>query len=97
MTLSLEDRALLLKLFCDCALKTFGTLKGLRSGSGPMTAFGLKKMIDKFEESGSLDKKCGRGRKAIASTSVEDGATGIAGSVKQCFENMQTFREVPEL
>ncbi|GBO13215.1 hypothetical protein AVEN_129878-1 [Araneus ventricosus] len=40
-----------------------------------MIAFGLKKMIDKFEESGSFDVKCGRGRKVIASTSVEDVAT----------------------
>ncbi|GBM15619.1 hypothetical protein AVEN_95253-1 [Araneus ventricosus] len=42
-----------------------------------MTAFGLKKMIDKFEESGSIDMKCGRGRKSIASTSVEDVATAL--------------------
>ncbi|GBM21165.1 hypothetical protein AVEN_50897-1 [Araneus ventricosus] len=42
-----------------------------------MTRFGLKKMIDKFEESGSFDVKCDRGRKAIASTSVEDVATGL--------------------
>ncbi|GBM02986.1 hypothetical protein AVEN_14502-1 [Araneus ventricosus] len=41
-----------------------------------MTAFGLKKMIDKFE-SGSFDLKCGRGRKAITSTSVEDVATAL--------------------
>ncbi|GBM88068.1 hypothetical protein AVEN_268497-1 [Araneus ventricosus] len=41
-----------------------------------MTAFGLKK-IDKFEESGSFDVKCGRGRKAIASASVEDVATTL--------------------
>ncbi|GBN15379.1 hypothetical protein AVEN_4675-1 [Araneus ventricosus] len=81
MTLSLKDRALLLKLFYkngDCAeiaLKKFRILKSLRRGSGPMTAFGLKKMIDKFEESGSFDVKCGRGRKAIASPSVEDVAT----------------------
>ncbi|GBO27845.1 hypothetical protein AVEN_29603-1 [Araneus ventricosus] len=83
MILSLKDRALLVKLFYkngDCAaiaLKKFRTLKGLRSCSGPMTAFGLKKMIDKFEESGSLDVKCGKGRKAIASTSVEDVATAL--------------------
>ncbi|GBM46646.1 hypothetical protein AVEN_274143-1 [Araneus ventricosus] len=56
----LKDRGLLVKLFCkngDCAaiaLKKFRTLKGLRSGSGPMTAFGLKKIIDKFEESCSF-------------------------------------------
>ncbi|GBM38231.1 hypothetical protein AVEN_118865-1 [Araneus ventricosus] len=42
-----------------------------------MTAFGLKKMIDKFEESGSSDVKCGRGRKEISSTSVEDVATAL--------------------
>ncbi|GBN10541.1 hypothetical protein AVEN_182673-1 [Araneus ventricosus] len=77
MTLSLKDRPLLLKLFCDCALKRFRTLKGLRRGSGPVTAFGLKKMIDKFEESGSYEVKCGRGRKAIASTSVADVATAL--------------------
>ncbi|GBL90887.1 hypothetical protein AVEN_27994-1 [Araneus ventricosus] len=81
MALSLKDRALLVKLFHkngDCAaiaLKKFRTLKGLRSGSGSMTAFGLKK--DKFEESGSFDVKCGRGRKAIASTSVKDVATAL--------------------
>ncbi|GBM74584.1 hypothetical protein AVEN_151035-1 [Araneus ventricosus] len=83
MTLSLKDRALLVKLFHkngDCAaiaLKKFRTLKCLRSGSGPKTAFSLKKTIDEFEESGSFDVKCGRGRKAIASTSVEDVATAL--------------------
>ncbi|GBL91711.1 hypothetical protein AVEN_210653-1 [Araneus ventricosus] len=83
MTISLKDRVLLGELFYkngDCAtiaLKKFWSLKCLRSGSGPMTAFGLKKMIDKFEESGSFDVKCGRGRKAIASTSVEDVATAL--------------------
>ncbi|GBL73475.1 hypothetical protein AVEN_159471-1 [Araneus ventricosus] len=83
MTLSLKDRPLLVKLFHkngDCAaiaLKKFRTLKGLRSSSDPMTAFGLKKMIDKFEESDSFKVKCGRGRKAIASTSVEDVATTL--------------------
>ncbi|GBO24929.1 hypothetical protein AVEN_217100-1 [Araneus ventricosus] len=83
MTLSLKDRALLVKLFHkngDCAAiasKKFRTLNCLRSGSGTKTAFSLKKMNDKFEESGSFDVKCGRGRKAIASTSVEDVATAL--------------------
>ncbi|GBM49575.1 hypothetical protein AVEN_186679-1 [Araneus ventricosus] len=83
MTLSLKDQALLVKLFNkngDCAaivLKKFRTLKGLRSGSGPITAFSLKKMIDRFGELGSFDVKCGRGRKAIASTLVEDVATAL--------------------
>ncbi|GBM14266.1 hypothetical protein AVEN_167343-1 [Araneus ventricosus] len=83
MTLSLNDRALLMKLFYKnsdwavIAWKKFLSLKGLRSGSGLMPTFGLKKMIDKFKESGSFDVKCGRGRKAIASTSVEDVATAL--------------------
>ncbi|GBM96173.1 hypothetical protein AVEN_239412-1 [Araneus ventricosus] len=34
-------------------------------------------MIDKFEESGSFDVKCGRWRKTIASTSVRDVATAF--------------------
>ncbi|GBO06014.1 hypothetical protein AVEN_189118-1 [Araneus ventricosus] len=42
-----------------------------------MTACCLKKIIDKFKESGSFEVKCGRGRKVIASTSVEDVATAL--------------------
>ncbi|GBM95627.1 hypothetical protein AVEN_256426-1 [Araneus ventricosus] len=42
-----------------------------------MTAFGLEKMIDNFEELGSFDVKYCRGRKAIASTSVVDVATAL--------------------
>ncbi|GBN17397.1 hypothetical protein AVEN_114706-1 [Araneus ventricosus] len=83
MSLSLKDPALLVKLFYkngDCtaiSLKKFQPLKGLRSDIGPMPAFDLKKMIDQFEESGSFDVKCGRERKAIPLTSVEDIATAL--------------------
>ncbi|GBM99708.1 hypothetical protein AVEN_104067-1 [Araneus ventricosus] len=42
-----------------------------------MPAFGLKKRIDKFEKSGSFDVKCGRGRKANSSTSVQDVPTAL--------------------
>ncbi|GBO39634.1 hypothetical protein AVEN_166917-1 [Araneus ventricosus] len=83
MTIPLFYRSLLVKLFyknVDCAaiaLKKFRTLKDLRSGSGPMTAFDLKKITDKFEESGSFDVKCGTGRKAIASMSMEGVATAF--------------------
>ncbi|GBN38544.1 hypothetical protein AVEN_98491-1 [Araneus ventricosus] len=86
MTLSLKNGALLVKNFYkngDCAaipLEKFRTLKSLRSGSGPMTAFSFKKMIDKFEESGLFDVNWGRVRKAIASTSVEDVALQEASS-----------------
>ncbi|GBN16537.1 hypothetical protein AVEN_64221-1 [Araneus ventricosus] len=34
-------------------------------------------MTDEFEESGSFDLKCGRGRKAITSTSIEEVATAL--------------------
>ncbi|GBN84403.1 hypothetical protein AVEN_180567-1 [Araneus ventricosus] len=91
MTLSLKDRDPLVKLFYkngDCtavSMKKFRTLKGLRSGSGLMTAFVLKKMIDKFEESGSFDVKCDRGRKAIAPTSVEDMATALQEASSSAF------------
>ncbi|GBM29923.1 hypothetical protein AVEN_111231-1 [Araneus ventricosus] len=50
-----------------------------------MTTFGLKKMIDKFEESGSFDVKCDRGRTAIASTSVEDVATALQEESSRAF------------
>ncbi|GBN71550.1 hypothetical protein AVEN_275628-1 [Araneus ventricosus] len=103
MSLPLMDRALLEKLFYkngDCAaiaLKKFQTLKGLRRGIGPMTAFGLKKMIDKFEESCSFHVKFGRGRKAITLTSVEDIATALQeassnalGTVRGKFSELKT-------
>ncbi|GBM27867.1 hypothetical protein AVEN_66415-1 [Araneus ventricosus] len=50
-----------------------------------MTAFGLKKMIDKSEESDSFDVKCGGGRKAIAWTSVEDVATALQEASSSAF------------
>ncbi|GBM02549.1 hypothetical protein AVEN_178482-1 [Araneus ventricosus] len=98
MPLSLKDRSMLVKRFYkngDCAaiaLKKFRTIKGLRSGSGPMTAFG-QKMIDKFEESGSFDVKCCRGRKAIASTSVEDVTTAL----QEASSSVWVHGEFPEL
>ncbi|GBN87368.1 hypothetical protein AVEN_18871-1 [Araneus ventricosus] len=91
MILSFMNRALLVKPFYkkgDCVaitMKKFRTLKGLRSGSGPMTAFGLKKTIDKFEESGSFDVKCGRGRKAITSMSVEHVARELQEASRSAF------------
>ncbi|GBM04965.1 hypothetical protein AVEN_126110-1 [Araneus ventricosus] len=42
-----------------------------------MTAFGLEKMIFNFEELGSFDVRCGRGRNPIPSTSLEDVAIAL--------------------
>ncbi|GBM59221.1 hypothetical protein AVEN_240407-1 [Araneus ventricosus] len=91
-TFSLKDRALLVKHFYKngyCTAIPLKKLKGLRSGSGPM-----KKMIDKFEEPGSFDVKCGRGGKHCF---VVIGGCGysIAGSLKQCFGNVQCTRNFP--
>lgn len=40
-----------------------------------MTAFVLKKLIDKFKETSLFDSKCGKGTNTIASMSVADVAT----------------------
>ncbi|GBM11637.1 hypothetical protein AVEN_16949-1 [Araneus ventricosus] len=94
MILSLKDRPLLVKLFYkngDCAavaLKKFRILKSLKSGSGSMSALNLKKMFDIFEELCSFTVKCGRGRKAIASTSMEDVAIQHCRERQDCFGNL---------
>ena len=76
MSLSIEDRALLVKLFYkkdDCgpaAIKKFRSLNGIKKDCGPISAKSLKNMTLKLEETGSFEVKPGRGRKSIASTSV---------------------------
>lgn len=64
-----------LKLFWLCGnwIEEIPYVKGFKMWL--WAAFGLKMMIDKFEETDSFDVKCGRGRKAVASTSVDDVAT----------------------
>ena len=42
-----------------------------------MSAKELKKMIQKFEETGSFEAKFGRGTKSVASPSVADVATSL--------------------
>ncbi|GBO36631.1 hypothetical protein AVEN_203384-1 [Araneus ventricosus] len=90
MTLSLKDRALFVKLFYkngDCAaiaLKKFRILKGLRSGSGPMAAFGLKKKIDKFNSRIHLMRNVAEG--GIAPTPVEDVVTALQEASSSALE-----------
>ncbi|GFW96243.1 uncharacterized protein TNCV_572141 [Trichonephila clavipes] len=78
MTVSFKDRALLVNLFHknnECspiALQKFRTLKGMKKGIGPMTAQGLEKIIQKFEETGSFHELSGRERKKVNSTVVEE-------------------------
>ena len=61
MTLTMKDPALLLKLFYkndECAftaIRRFQTLKSIKSG--PITTNGLRKIVAKFEQTGSFDMK----------------------------------------
>lgn len=63
--------------------------KGLRSGLSKATAFSLKMMIDKVEETGSFDVKIFQREKSNCLDI--DGGCGydIARSIKQCFGNVQ--------
>ncbi|GFV27384.1 uncharacterized protein TNCV_3795791 [Trichonephila clavipes] len=75
MSLHLPDRALLVKLFYQndnsaiVALRIFWTLKGLRKG--PWTAKNLRFMVTKFEETGSLNVRSGRGKKPVSAEAIE--------------------------
>jgi hypothetical protein len=86
MPLSLPDRALILKLFyvnssnAAAALREFRHVKGMRKGKGPMTPSSLRRMVNKFEETGSFTIKCGRGRKPVPIPIQEEIATAIVES-----------------
>ncbi|GFX43386.1 uncharacterized protein TNCV_4874061 [Trichonephila clavipes] len=75
MPLCLPDRALLVKLFYQndnsaiVGLGKFWTLKGLRKC--PLAAKNLRLMITKFEETGSLNVRSGRGKKPISAEAIE--------------------------
>ncbi|GFV71321.1 uncharacterized protein TNCV_1476261 [Trichonephila clavipes] len=51
------------------ALRKFRTLKGLRKGS--LTAKNLRLMVTKFEETGSLNVRSGRGKKPVSAEAIE--------------------------
>ncbi|GFT35427.1 uncharacterized protein TNCV_922461 [Trichonephila clavipes] len=75
MSLCLPERALLVKLFYQndnsaiVARRKFWTLKGLRKG--PLTAKNLRLMVTKFEETGSLNVRSGRGKKSVCAEAIE--------------------------
>ncbi|GFX29753.1 uncharacterized protein TNCV_2750871 [Trichonephila clavipes] len=75
MSLCLPDRALLVKLFyrndnsAIVALRKFRTLKGLRKG--PLTAKNLRLKVTKFEETGLLNVRSGRGKKPVSVEAIE--------------------------
>ncbi|GFW81864.1 DUF4817 domain-containing protein [Trichonephila clavipes] len=92
MSLRLPDRALLVKLFYQndnsaiVALRKFRTSKGMRKG--PFTAKNLRLMVTKFEETGSLNVRSGRGRKPVSTEAIERVALQVeedkASNVQAC-------------
>ena len=96
MTVSLKDCSLLVKLFySDCApvdLQKFRTLKGMEKGVGLMIVQGLLKIIQKCEKTGSFDVQCGRERKRIDLTVVEEVAKAVqeesSGGEKPCSDRI---------
>ena len=78
---TLQEKELLVKLFYKnqqnsvAALKEFRRMKKLRRG--PMSPYGLRKMMQKFETTGQLGILPGRGRKQIQSSRVENVATAV--------------------
>ena len=55
----------------------FRSLKGIEKGCIPIFAKDLRKMIKKFEETGSFEVESGRKWKSVASTSAEDVVTPL--------------------
>ncbi|GFV13211.1 DUF4817 domain-containing protein [Trichonephila clavipes] len=89
MTVTLPERALLVKLIYEskgnaaATLREFRRLKNLRKG--PLLLQALKRMIARFEKTGHLGVQPGLGRKSNRSDVVEDVATTI---VDQSMDNV---------
>ena len=81
MALSLPDRALLLKLFYqngDNAAKALRLYRGQKSlRKGPVTPCALRRMVKRFEETGSFAVQAGRGRRKRIPQLMEDVATAV--------------------
>ncbi|GIY72215.1 transposable element tc3 transposase [Caerostris darwini] len=78
--LSIVEKALLVKLYYKnsesaiAALRAYHYMKGMRDSKGPITASALKKMMKKFEATGSLASRQTSGRPstgAAVATTVE--------------------------
>lgn len=82
MTVSLVERALLVKLFYEnkgnsaAAVREFRRIKNLRRG--PMSTKGIRAMIKRFEETGKLGVRPGRGRKPVTPVLVDAVKTAVA-------------------
>ena len=98
MPLTLPERALLVKLYymnqcnASAALREFRSRKKLRKG--PLSMNGLKKMIKKFEETGSLTIRAGRGRKPVSEDAITDVATAIVEGSQETIAGTSSARGV---
>ncbi|GFX52012.1 uncharacterized protein TNCV_4653411 [Trichonephila clavipes] len=100
MSLRLLDRALLVKLFYQndnsviVALRKFWTLKEMREG--PLTAKNLRLMVTKFEETGSLNVRSGRGRKPVFAEAIEKVALQVEVDKASNVQASTSVRRVAE-
>ncbi|GFW39675.1 uncharacterized protein TNCV_3188461 [Trichonephila clavipes] len=100
MSLRLLDRALLVKLFYQndnstiVALQKFRTLKGIRKG--PLSAKNLRLMVTKFEETGSLNVRSGRGRKPVSAEAIEKVALQVEEDKASNVQASTSVRRVGE-
>ncbi|GFW88581.1 DUF4817 domain-containing protein [Trichonephila clavipes] len=72
--LSGKDKTLLVKLFymneesAAIALRKFRLQKDMKTGKGPLTGAGLIKLVQRFEETGSLEDRERSGRSSLKQT-----------------------------
>ncbi|GFV94814.1 hypothetical protein TNCV_1028121 [Trichonephila clavipes] len=96
MTLTLQERGLLVELFYQNgdpateALSKFQSLKCLRKG--PLSSQDLINMIRKFEATGKLGTQPGRGRKYVAAQVVDDVTTLVEEDILQNFGITRVWR-----
>ncbi|GFX53501.1 DUF4817 domain-containing protein [Trichonephila clavipes] len=100
MSLCLPDRALLVKLLYQndnsaiVALRKFRTLKRLRKV--PLTAKNLRLMVTKFEETGSLNVRSGRGKIPVSTEAIEKVALQVEGDKSSNVLASTSVRRVAE-
>ncbi|GFV17549.1 hypothetical protein TNCV_4028791 [Trichonephila clavipes] len=100
MSLRLPDRALLVKFFYQndypaiVALRKFQTLKGMRKS--PLPAKNLRLTVSKFEETGSLNVRSGRGRKPVSAEAIEKVALQVEEDKASNVQASTNIRRVAE-
>ncbi|GIX93789.1 hypothetical protein CDAR_606491 [Caerostris darwini] len=87
--LSIVEKALLVKFYYKnsesaiAALRAYRYMKGMRDSKGPITSSALKKMMKKFEATGSLASRQRSGRPSTAAA--------VARTVEQTVQSMSAL------